>query len=39
VAVPLVSTGNWDYPWRAELDIAGPGVKIELIRVDRKEKP
>ena len=30
--VPLVQTGDWDYPWRAELSVAGPASKIELIR-------
>jgi hypothetical protein len=38
-AVPLVATGSWDYPWRAELEIAGQGVRVELVRVDRKQKP
>jgi hypothetical protein len=36
--VPLVRTGNWDFPWRAELAISGPAAKIELIRTDRGEK-
>ena len=31
-SVPLVQTGNWDYPWRAELDVAGKGVEVELVR-------
>ena len=30
--VPLVQTGDWDYPWRAELSVAGPTSKIELVR-------
>jgi hypothetical protein len=30
--VPLTATGDWDYPWRAELDVAGAGVNVELIR-------
>jgi hypothetical protein len=34
--VPLVATGDWDYPWRAEIDVAGPTVNIEIVR---KEKP
>jgi hypothetical protein len=38
VSVPLVATGSWDYPLRAELDVAGPRVKVELVRVDRKEQ-
>jgi hypothetical protein len=35
--VPLVQTGNWDYPWRAELLMSGPASKIELVRTDRRE--
>ena len=31
-AVPLVQTGDWDYPWRAELSMSGPTTKIELVR-------
>jgi hypothetical protein len=34
--VPLVQTGNWDYPWRAELAMSGPVSKIELVRTDRR---
>lgn len=34
--VPLVATGDWDYPWRAELEIAGPASRVELVR---KEAP
>ncbi len=34
--VPLVQTGDWDYPWRAELSITGPLSKIELVRTDRR---
>ncbi len=34
--VPLAATGGWDYPWQAELDVAGKGVAVELVRVDRK---
>jgi hypothetical protein len=30
--VSLVATGDWDYPWRAELDLAGPSAKVELVR-------
>jgi hypothetical protein len=33
--VLLVQTGNWDYPWRAELVMSGPISKIELTRSDR----
>ena len=29
--VPLAGTGDWDYPWRAELDVAGKGVKVEIL--------
>jgi hypothetical protein len=29
--VPLVATGDWDYPWRAEIDVAGPAVNLELV--------
>ena len=35
-AVPLVQTGNWDYPWRAELAISGTTTKIEIARTDRR---
>ncbi len=38
VPVPLAGTGDGDYPWRAELEIAGRGAKIELVRIDGKEK-
>jgi hypothetical protein len=31
-SVPLVATGDWDYPLRAELEIAGPASKVELVR-------
>ncbi len=34
--VPLVQTGDWDYPWRAELAISGASSKIELVRTDRR---
>jgi hypothetical protein len=30
--IPLVATGEWDYPWRAEVDVAGPSVSVELAR-------
>ena len=33
--VSLVSTAEWDYPWRTEFEIAGKGVKVELVRSDR----
>jgi hypothetical protein len=32
--VPLVGTGDWDYPWQAEIDVLGKGVKVELVRVN-----
>ena len=35
--VPLVQTGNWDYPWRADLALSGPTSKVELLRTDRRE--
>ncbi len=31
-SVPLVATGDWDYPLRAEIDVAGPVVSLELVR-------
>ena len=34
--VPMVVTGDCDYPWRAELEIAPNGAKIELVRTDRR---
>jgi hypothetical protein len=34
--VPLVQTGNWDYPFRAELTVTGAGSKVELVRTDRR---
>jgi hypothetical protein len=30
--IPLVATGDEDYPLRAEVDVAGPAVKVELVR-------
>jgi len=30
--LPLVATGDWDYPWRAEIEVSGPSVNIELAR-------
>ena len=33
-AVPLVQTGDWDYPLKAALTIAGPRVALQLVRVD-----
>ena len=37
-SVPLVPTKNWDFPWRAELDMSNPTSKIELIR-SRRQTP
>jgi len=34
--VPLVQTGDWDYPWRAELAMSASAAKIELVRTDRR---
>lgn len=34
--VPLAQTGNWDYPWRAELALSGPASTIEIVRTDRR---
>ena len=34
--VPLVQTGDWDYPWRAELAMSGRTSKIEIVRTDRR---
>jgi hypothetical protein len=34
-SVPLVQTGSWDYPWRAELSMRGSGAAVELVRVER----
>ncbi|MDH4198660.1 MAG: DUF5695 domain-containing protein, partial [Candidatus Aminicenantes bacterium] len=34
---PLVTTGDWDYPWRAELEISGKGARVELARTDLRE--
>jgi hypothetical protein len=30
--LPLVATGDPDYPWRAEIGVAGPAVNLELVR-------
>jgi hypothetical protein len=35
--VPLVATGDWDYPWRAELDVAGEISNIELSLSSRRD--
>jgi hypothetical protein len=29
-AVPLIQTGDWDYPWRADVSVASQSVKVEL---------
>ena len=33
----LGQTGNWDYPWRAELTMGAGPARIELVRTDRAE--
>ena len=33
--VPLTQTGNWDYPWRADLAMGGAPSKIVIIRSGR----
>jgi hypothetical protein len=30
--VPFVATGDPDYPWRAEIDIAGPATDLVMVR-------
>jgi hypothetical protein len=30
--VALVATGDWDYPWRAEIEVQGPFVTLSLAR-------
>jgi hypothetical protein len=32
--LPFVSTGEWDYPWRAEIEVAGSAVRVEIVRSD-----
>ena len=32
-AVPLVRTGDWDYPWRADIRMGGATSALELTRV------
>ena len=32
--VPLAAIGEWDYPWRAEIEVKGPTVKVEVVRSD-----
>ena len=36
--VPLIATGDGDYPWRAEIDVAGPTVNIELVRTQDRRR-
>ena len=33
--VALSKTANWDYPWRAELQMGGGPSKVEIVRTDR----
>jgi hypothetical protein len=37
-SVPLVATGDWDYPWRAEIDVVGPAVNLELVGKRSRER-
>ena len=30
--VPLVATGNPDYPWRAEVPVSGAGADVQIQR-------
>ena len=34
--VPLVATRDWDFPWRAEIDVSGPSVTAELRRKESR---
>ncbi len=34
--VPLIQTGSWDFPWRAELEMSAGPAKLELVRTDRR---
>jgi hypothetical protein len=36
--VPLVGTGDWDYPWQGGIDVAGQGVEVELVRSDAAKR-
>jgi len=36
--VPLVATGDWDYPWRADIDVAGSTVNLELVRTQDRRR-
>lgn len=31
-AVKLEPTGDWDYPWRVEIEVKGPAVTLDLVR-------
>lgn len=31
-SVPFAPTGDWDYPWRAEIEVNGPAVPVEIVR-------
>jgi hypothetical protein len=33
--VPVSQTGNWDYPWRAELSVGAGPVSVTIARTDR----
>lgn len=34
--VPLSPSDDWDYPWRAELEVGAKGAEVELVRTDRR---
>lgn len=38
-AVPLERTGNWDYPWRAELRVAAQPGNVEIVRTSLPRVP
>jgi hypothetical protein len=29
-------TGDWDYPWRSELEVVGKSARVELVRAERR---
>ena len=33
-AAPLVGTGDWDYPWRVDVNVSGP-ARVELKRAEK----
>jgi hypothetical protein len=34
--VSLLPSDDWDYPWRAELEVGAKGAQVELVRTDRR---